>query len=179
MASSAFAAKFTEIDQMTNKKLARAQKVAQDVLVSGDEFYGDATFVISFSFTKNSSEKLLNSMNQLNIARGGILYSDGEGTSAARFANIGQLIDSLMETYPGSGVTIDEEDMEADDQDRYKADMKKLGGALKAALGPNADTEIQIFQSGHSYEDGTWSIINIVDVTNQEVLMIRRGSSGT
>ncbi len=176
ISSSTFAAQFTNIPSMKNKELAAAQRTASKVL-SNETIYGDASSVVSFKFTKDPAEKLLNSIKQLNIAKFGVSPGNEEDTSPSNFSNMGELINSLMDDGRMEDFceALDEEAQKA----TCKADMKKMGGALKAALGESATTEIKIFDSGHCDEDGCWKLIDIVDVTNNQVLVLQRGYYGT
>lgn len=173
VSSSAFAAKFKKIDQMTNTKL-RAVETAAFGIFQDDQIYGDASGVSTMRYEKATSEKLLNSMKQFNIKYYSMVPSNGETTSTATYANAGQMINYMMDDDHGGTI---EDYLDDEQKVTYKADMKELGGALKAMLASGA--KLKIFNAQHSDEDGTWWVLNIVDTENQEILTLQRGANGT
>lgn len=157
-------AKFTPIKTMRAKS-AQAFVDAVKPIVKNVDVFGDASYVGTFSFTRKETEEDINSVKQLNFAKGEIDSDDRvEAVSADQSAEA--LAEHLLYAINNS---IEETNV-------FVTARKSL---IKALNDVKADSTLQIFKSNHAFEDGSWQILTILDVKNAEVLLVKIGYYGT
>jgi hypothetical protein len=161
--TTSFAASFQVISQMKSVSARNLAQTASKVAAQADVF-GDASAVRAYSYTTKGGEKLLNTLKQLNFAKGG-LNSDDSGAESMQHLSARQLAEHLLAA-----------SSQYDDQEAYDRAVAQLTKALQAI---KADAQLQIFGTNHADEDGSWQILNILDVSNRQVLFIKIGYHGT
>lgn len=172
LSTGTFAAKFTTVKKMTDPKLEKLSKVFLKV-TKNEKVFGDCSSHATLSIEKKKSELNLNTMKQLNISRGGNWTSDGETTWQSKPTNAFSTIRSML------SADSDNDWLDDDQKVIFEAGTQEIADALYEATKGLKDKTKEFYESNHSNEDGTWSILSIYDVKNQEVLLMQAGFCGT
>jgi hypothetical protein len=168
-ATSAQAAKFKSLRTLSNPALEEIAESAQKYF-KDEELFGDCSSVQAYSFVRKPTEKNLNTMKQLNIAKAGVWADDDEETALANpRTEAKELIKILFEN-----VNYEEEQTV-----KLAPAMKELSELLDTATQSRRNKDIEIYESGHANEDGSWRVIDLLDTKTNEVLLIRVGFCGT
>lgn len=147
-------------------KSAAAQHLAKvaEAVVRNEKTFGDASKVEVYAFTRKSSERDLNSIKQLNFRRAG-LNSDDIGAKEMQTLSAEQLAEHLLNA-----------NSQPDDQNAFDKAKSELEAAINLV---KSDPQLQIYGTNHSDEDGSWQVLDIIDTSNQEILLIKIGYNGT
>jgi hypothetical protein len=168
-ASSAHAAKFKSLRSLSNPALEEIANSAEKFF-KDEETFGDCSSVQAYSFVRKATEKNLNTMKQLNIAKAGVWADDDEETALANpRAESKELIKILFEN-----VNYEEEQTV-----KLAPAMQELSELLDKASNSRRNKNLEIYESGHANEDGSWRVLDLLDTKNNEVLLIRVGFCGT
>ena len=161
----AHAAKFESSSKMTSPA---AQKLARLVnsLRADKATWGDSTGARAYSFERNDQEEDINTAKQLNKAKAG-LNSEETGAWSLQGKSAKAMAEHLLANY------------EVHDEDFEKARRSVAAQLMLALEAIKEDRRLKVFGAGHSDEDGTWQILNVLDTKNDEVLLITFGFSGT
>lgn len=160
-APSAFAAKFELATKAKNASVRELVKTAKGI-IKNERVFGDASRVNVYDYTRSDSQTDLNTVRQLNHMKAGLNSDDDAGTLEKNSA--AKLADWMFEN------SVDDDGSLIDDAKREMAD------ALKAI---KADRSLQLYSTAHGDEDGTWTVLNILDTENSQVVLIMIGYSGT
>lgn len=172
LSSGAFAAKFTAIKKHKDAKLDTLSKVFS-ASTKDEKIFGDCGSIQSFKIEKKKTEANLNTMKQLNISRGGIWHSEGETTYSLKPKNTFSPTRSLLSS------DSDNDWLDEDQRKVFEAAVEAVANAIYDATNGLKDKTKEFYTSSHSNEDGTWSILEIYDTKNQEVLLMQAGFCGT
>lgn len=164
VAAPAFAAKFRLVPSMESPA-ARALSKAAAEIIKDDVVYGDASGISAFGVKRAATEKDVNTMKQLNFAKGGVNSDDSNG-ELLDGATAEELADFLLEA-----VSRDPEDEVAFAKARLEL--------IKALEGVKASPGLKVYGATHADEDGSWQILDIFDVAARQVLFVRVGYYGT
>lgn len=175
----AFAAQFTAITKLKNARLEKFSKTLSTTLAD-EILFGDASMVTAFSFKRNANEQNLATLKQLNVAKHGVWANDGETTSLETRTSAKAIIDEMLTDGGSRSFSEITGWFESDEQRKayYDGRYAMIMG-LVAATDNFSDSSIIVYASGHSNEDGTWWILNLLDTKNQQILSFQIGSHGT
>lgn len=160
--SPASAATFKRISKMTSVQASDLAKTVSRK-IKNEGAFGDIKVVAAYSFTRKPTEQDLNTVKQLNFAKG-YLNSDDAGATARD-----QDSEEIARLFLG-------ENLEPDYEDIYNDAVEDISIAIDAV---KAKRSLKIFGANHADEDGTWQILNVLDTRNKEILFLRVGGSGT
>lgn len=163
---SAQAASFKSVKTMSGTAMENLSKTMSEVFKDATELYGDAINVEALSYKSKSSESTLNTVKQLLMKRELVNFDDVDAVAAAVISE--QL---AYDTILAFDINVLDEDA----QKIVEADTKKILAALKVV----SKYGIQVYQSSHSDEDGTWVTLTLVDLEHNEILVITSGFHGT
>lgn len=166
LSHSAFAAKFAKTPNMSNQAAQSLQKLAAK-LAKNKNLYGDMGYVSAFNISDNESQEAIKTAKQLNHMKGNLNSDDDSG---AGYNNISatKIAEGVFEYLNGF-----------DSDESEKAHQENLVNLVEALDAVKADRDLMIFGTMHSDEDGTWTILDIVDTKNNQILFIQLGFSGT
>lgn len=166
LSHSAFAAKFAKTPSMSNPAAQNLQKLAAKFAKNKD-LYGDVGYVSAFDISGNESQEAIKTAKQLNHMKGNLNSDDDSG---AEYNNLSatKIAQGVFEYLNGF-----------DSDENEKAHQENLANLAEALDAVKADRELMIFGTIHSDEDGTWTILDIVDTKNNQILFIQFGYSGT
>ena len=162
MGSSVFAAQF----KSARMQSVAAQKLAQAAatIARDQENFGDAGTIKSVVFVRKTGEADRNTIAQLNHIYGG-LNSDDQGALDMSRKSAHDLATHLLSF-----------NSQYEDENAYVRALNSLTDALEAV---KADKNLRIYGTNHADEDGSWQIIDVLDIKNHQILFIRLGYSGT
>lgn len=162
LGSSAFAAQF----KSARMQSAAAQKLAQaaTTIARDKENFGDMGTIKSVVFTRNAGEADRNTIGQINHMYGGLNSDDQSAIDMSR-KSAKDLANHLLSF-----------NTQYDDENAYVRALNSLEDAIAAV---KADRTLRIYGTNHADEDGSWQILNVIDMKNKQILFIRLGYSGT
>lgn len=172
LSTGAFAAKFTTISKLQDTKVEALSSVFAKA-TDDEAIFGDCLDLASFKVEKKKTEANLNTMKQFHIAYAGIFADNGETTSLVKPKDTFKVARSLL-THG------DDYDWMSDKQKEVlEASITKVANALYEATGSLKDKTKELYETFHSDEDGTWSVLSVYDTESQEILMMKTGFCGT
>jgi hypothetical protein len=180
--TTSFAAKFKAEEKLKSvvlEQLAEAVKPELDKLGQGISFdvSGDIQDIEKYSFSRKATESNRSTMKQLAIGRLGQTPDDEEGDTAYEIAtqSVSEMVDSMLFPYVGEYADFYDDEDAAQVEKLYNSTAEKIYTILNST----DSSQIKVFGGNHSYEDGTWGILIILDEKTQEILAFRVGYSGT
>lgn len=162
------AAKFTKTETLKSRTAQEFLAITKK-LAKNKDLVGDASFVTAYNIARDEDEKSINTIKQLNIAKGGIFAEEEDAAKFVSSNDSDKVIEMMFSYLIGN---FQDEDQEI----AFKAEMKKLSPSLQAVLEHN---NFNIYAATHSNEDGTWNILNVLDEKNNQVIMVVFGAHGT
>lgn len=159
-----WAAKFENVAELTSKRLEALAQLAKRIQKNEDVF-GDCSRLGRYSFTRKAEEKDVNTLEQLNVAKGGVFHDDDPKPTPVGSRSASQIVAELFDNVNPDA-----------DEDVVVAARKDLTAAVKKVL---QSTYLTVWEASHANEDGSWKILDVLDPRNEEVLFIRLGYCGT
>lgn len=172
LSTGAFAAKFTVVPKLNDTKVETLSEVFAKATKDADIF-GDCKDLASFKVEKKKTEANLNTMKQFHIAYAGIFADNGETTSLVKPKDTFKVARSLLSHDSDYDWMSDEQKVV------FEASVTKVANALYEATGSLKDKTKELYETIHSDEDGTWSVLSLYDTESQEILMMKTGFCGT
>ena len=162
---SAEAATFKSTHKLSNPDL-EALAIKSVSIQKNEELFGDASATRRYTFTRKKDEANLNTVKQLNIAKAG-LWAGEDPTQPVPEKTSGMALATalVVETYAAPG----------EEEGRDNA-AKSLAPLLQKLLGKKT---ILLFTGFHADENGTWGVLDVLDLENSEVLLLKFGYHGT
>lgn len=161
-AQPASAAQFKKITNMDNDAaqslVAVAKRMARD-----ENKFGSNSYTTAYLVSNNENQSTLNTAKQLNHMNGNLNSDDDSGAGYNNFSAT-QIADSMLEY------------LNDFDKNENRDIYDELVGAIEDV---KADSNLKIFGTMHGDEDGTWTILDIIDTKNNQALYVQLGYSGT
>lgn len=164
ISTSAWAAKFQTISEMERASIEAVATVG-NTIVKNESAFGDCTRMVRVSYTRKPEEKDINTVKQLNISKAGLWKDEDVTALDATGDDAGDIAQELL-------VNSNEEEFKP----LVSATRARLKLALERAM---KDRKVRVYTGGHSNEDGTWNVIDVLDTKNEEILLLRVGFCGT
>ena len=165
-ASSAQAAKFSTLKKLKNPALAKLSAFAK-TFVDNEDTYGDCTSVGTYSITRKTTETNVNTLEQLNVAKAGLWHDEDPKTALVKEdATEQEIVVALFDTLL----------RDSENEASVKPTMTQTEKLLEKV---RKDARLEVYETNHANEDGSWAILNVLDTQNEEVLLIRIGFCGT
>lgn len=161
----AFAAKFQIQSKMTSAAAQKLSSVAARI-VGNETAFGDAGIVAAYHFTRKPTEVDLNTVKQLNFAKAG-QNSDDDGAAEAQDWTAERLANHLLDFTS---------QVDPEFEAAFESARRNLASALKAV---RANNGLKIYVTNHADEDGSWQVLNVLDLRNQQILLVKIGYYGT
>ncbi len=158
-----WAAKFHTTDKLSSVAMERLARVAEN-LQKDEGTFGDCSKVVRLNFTRKEEEKDINTIKQLNIAKAGMFDQDDPNPKLTKSA-ADVLASELLEN---------------GNQDEHETAWDKGVEKLTDAIhGLRGKKNLSIFEGSHANEDGSWKILDVLDKTNDQILLLTFGYCGT
>jgi len=161
----AFAAKFQTVPELTSKRLEALATLAKR-LQKQESVFGDCSRTGRYSFTRKDTETDVNTLEQLNVAKAGIFHDEDPKPAPVGKRTAKAIVDELI-----GDVGQDEEFEKA-----LASGRKELITAFTKVL---QSTYLEVYETNHANEDGSWKIVDVLDPRNGEILLVRFGYCGT
>jgi hypothetical protein len=177
---SALAAKFESVAKVTNEKINVLNKMIKEI-TQNEDLYGECSAIKSFTYEKNEQEDDINTVKQLMISSGTLMTDFDEHsfvtdvTGVSSFFTAENLLDPTF-SYSESPL---EEILEEDEIEIVEHDRTTLGKKIYSLLKEEKDKGVMLFDGLHSYEDGTWNVLSVMDTVNREITVYSVGVCST
>lgn len=172
LSTGAFAAKFTIIEKHKDTKIQALSSVFAKA-TKDKNIFGDCDDLASFKVEKKETESNINTMKQFHIINAGIFDDNGETTTLVKLKDASKISRTLL------AHDSDYDWMDDNQKVIFEGAVTKIANSLKSATGALNDKTKELYETLHSDEDGTWSVLSIYDTKNQEILMMKVGFCGT
>jgi translation elongation factor EF-Ts len=179
-AQSVLAASFSTIPKVSNAKLSSTQAVMTKI-IANESMYGECGSIQKFSYTKNKSEKDINTIKQLMIKTGTMMTDYDEYAEVSEVSNIAPVLTATNLLDPTFTYSDDPADDVYDEEQMvtHASDVAKVTKSLYKLTEGNTNSTIKLYDGLHGYEDGAWNVLTVMDTKNREIVIFTVGICGT
>lgn len=176
----AFAAQFDSILEATNEKINSLSKSISEI-VGNESIYGDCSDIKSFKYQKEETEDNVNTIKQLMIESGTLMTDFDEHSYVTEVSDVSSFFtaENLLDPTFSYSESPLEDVLEQEEIEVVETDRTTLANRIYSLLKEEKDKGVMLFDGLHSYEDGTWNVLSVMDSVNKEITVYSVGICST
>ncbi len=173
-----YAATFEKIIDSANERI---NSLSDTILEITEEvaLYGDCSDIKAFKYQKSEEEEDINTVKQLMLESQTLMTDYDEYSYVTEVTNVSTFFtaENLLDpTFSYSEAPLD--DLFEDEQmTQIENDRNKLAKNIYSLT--HDQDNIKIFDGLHSFEDGSWNVLTVMDKIHKEMIVFSVGVCGT
>jgi hypothetical protein len=175
-----FAAKFDSIVESTNENISSLSRSILKI-VGNESIYGDCSEIKSFKYDKEEAEEEINTVKQLMLESGTLMTDFDEHSDVTDVSDVSSFFtaENLLDpTFSYSDSPL-EDVLEQEEISVVENDRTVLARKIYSLLKEKKDQGVMLFDGLHSFEDGTWNVLSVMDSVNKEITVYSVGFCST